>query len=102
MNGFEHFGAAGYVAALCLAAFGSALGTGAAGMAVIGAWKKCLLEDKTPPFILTAFAGAPLSQTIYGLILMNELRATAGSADPMVNFLTGLFGGIAMGASAWM
>jgi len=31
----------GVAAALALSAFGSAMGTGSAGMAAVGAWKKC-------------------------------------------------------------
>ena len=40
---FEDFGVA---AALSLSAAGSALGTGAAAMAAIGAWKKCFAQNK--------------------------------------------------------
>jgi len=60
----------GVAAALSLAAVGSALGTGMAGMAAVGAWKKCYAQSKAAPFLLLAFVGAPLTQTIYGLILM--------------------------------
>ena len=56
-------------ASLGLAAMGSALGTGTAGMAALGAWKKCFIQNRPAPFILIAFVGAPLSQTIYGMIL---------------------------------
>ena len=45
---------------LAFAAIGSALGTGVAGMAAIGAWKKAFLQNKAAPFILIAFVGAPL------------------------------------------
>ena len=55
---------------LCLSAVGSVLGTGTAGMAAVGAWKKCYANNKAAPFILLAFVGAPLSQTIYGMILL--------------------------------
>lgn len=103
MTSIDLFGPSGYVFALALSALGSALGTGVAGMAVLGAWKKCYLENRTPPFILTAFVGAPLSQTIYGMILMNSLRGvSAESVDPRVTFFAGVFGGLAMGASSWM
>ncbi len=67
-------GKAGAIAALAWAAFGSALGTGAAGMASIGAWKKCYAQNKAAPFLLLIFIGAPLSQTIYGMILMNAIN----------------------------
>ena len=46
----------GLVAALALAAVGSAIGTGAAGMASVGAWKKCYAQSKTAPFLLLVFA----------------------------------------------
>jgi V/A-type H+-transporting ATPase subunit K len=105
-------GKMGAVTALALAAFGSALGTGKAGMAAVGAWKKCYLGSKTAPFILITFVGAPLSQTIYGMILMNaitgicdEALATAATgADVFINWpamlAAGLWGGAAMAASA--
>ena len=52
--------------AMCMgiAAIGSAIGIGIAGQSAIGAWKKCYMSNKAAPFILTVFAGAPLTQTI--------------------------------------
>ena len=44
-----------------------------------GAWKKCYAQSKAAPFILITFIGAPLSQTIYGMILMNNLIKAAVS-----------------------
>ena len=44
-----------YAAALAISAFGSAVGTGTAGMAAIGAWKKCFLQNRPAPFLLVAF-----------------------------------------------
>jgi V/A-type H+-transporting ATPase subunit K len=66
-------GSAGAAAAIAFGAVGSALGTGAAGMAAIGAWKKCYAQSKAAPFQLLVFIGAPLTQTIYGMILMNNI-----------------------------
>jgi V/A-type H+/Na+-transporting ATPase subunit K len=94
---FQDLGIAG---ALALAATGSALGTGMAGMATIGAWKKCYAQGKPVPFLLLAFVGAPLTQTIYGLILMNSIRAAAELGATA--WWIGLLGGFAMGASAMM
>ncbi len=94
---FQDFGLA---AAISFAAIGSALGTGAAGMASVGAWKKCFAQSKAAPFMLVAFVGAPLSQTIYGMILMGRIATAA--ADGHYFWGAGLFGGIAMGMSAWM
>jgi V/A-type H+-transporting ATPase subunit K len=93
-------GLLGYAAALALSAVGSALGMGAAGMAAVGAWKKCFAQNRPAPFMLVAFVGAPLTQTIYGMILMN---AILGSPKPSVARLAaGVFGGIAIGFSAWL
>ncbi len=97
-------GQVGAAAALGLGAAGSALGTGTAGMAAIGAWKKCFAQSKAAPFILVTFIGAPMSQTIYGFILMNNMlgRLAAGEAENFGLMLgAGLLGGIGIGASAW-
>ena len=88
---------------LALAACGSALGTGIAGMAAIGAWKKAFMNNKAAPFILIAFVGAPLSQTIYGMILRNAIKAA--NLDPKTypfQMALGMAAGLAIGASAWM
>ncbi|MDK2858361.1 MAG: V/A-type H+/Na+-transporting ATPase subunit [Verrucomicrobiota bacterium] len=99
MTGLAKMGGA---MALGFAAIGSALGTGTAGMAGIGAWKKCYAQNKSAPFILLVFIGAPLSQTIYGLLLMNSISKAAESAQMWPVMLgTGVIGGIAMGMSAW-
>ena len=86
-------------AAISLAAVGSALGTGAAGMSAVGAWKKCFIQNKPAPFLLLAFVGAPLTQTIYGYILMNTLSESA--TPDMIKLGAGIFGGLAIGFSAW-
>ncbi len=101
---FVALGQMGGVAAIAMAATGSALGTGVAGMAAIGAWKKCFAQDKAAPFMLAAFVGAPLTQTIYGLILMLQINEAAKAGASAFPFLigAGLLGGLAMGASAWM
>lgn len=91
-------GMIGVAACLGLAALGSALGAGVAGMSSIGAWKKCFLQNKPVPFLLVAFAGAPLTQTIYGFILMNAILASA--LDGVGKLAVGVFAGLAMGASA--
>ncbi len=97
----EGFGDMG--ASVSLAAVGSALGAGAAGMAAVGAWKKCYAQSKAAPFILTAFVGAPLTQTIYGYILKNAISGANLPPESYKWQLTyGLLGGLAMGFSAWM
>jgi V/A-type H+-transporting ATPase subunit K len=103
--------------ALGLAAVGSSLGVGAAGPAVVGSWKRCYAQNKAAPFVLVTFVGAPLSQTIYGMILMNQIAAKVAAAGQAAGEIVaadvaaasnwpamlgiGCFGGIAMGMSAW-
>jgi V/A-type H+-transporting ATPase subunit K len=99
------YGIFGAVAALAFAAVGSALGTGAAGSAAVGAWKKCYAQGKTAPMTLLTFVGAPLSQTIYGMILMFIMigKGKGENAMPWQGLLgVGVVAGIAMGMSAWM
>ena len=91
----------GMAAALGLSASGSAFGAGFAGMASVGAWKKCYASGKPASFIMVAFSGAPLTQTIYGFLLMNFIKsAVAGGGDPGLAFGVGVFGGLAIGLSA--
>ena len=88
---------------LALAAAGSALGTGAAGMAAVGAWKKAFMQNKIAPFILVAFVGAPLSQTIYGFILKNQIKAANLPPESYpFQMILGAAAGLAIGLSAWM
>ncbi len=88
---------------LVLSAVGSALGTGVAGMAAIGAWKKAFAQNKAAPFILVAFVGMPLSQTIYGMILRNAIQARLPSTESSTAaILIGALAGLAMGLSALM
>ena len=87
----------GMAAALGLSASGSAFGAGFAGQAAVGAWKKCYASGKPAPFIMIAFSGAPLTQTIYGFLLMNFIKsAVTGGADAGLALGVGLFGGVAI------
>ena len=92
-------GQIGIGACLGIAAIGSATGAGIAGRAAISAWKRRLMQNKPLPFVLVAFAGAPLTQTIYGFILMQTLFNTQNLNVSQVLGL-GLFSGIGMGVSA--
>ena len=81
----------GMACALGLSAMGSAFGAGFAAQASVGAWKKCYANGKPAPFIMVAFSGAPLTQTIYGFLLMNFIRsAVASGADPALAMFTGI------------
>jgi len=90
----------GVAACLCLAAIGSAYGTGIAAMGAIGSWKKSFSQNKTPPFLIVVFVGFPLSQTIYAMILMGKIATAAASGHPLLGI--GILGGLGMGASAFM
>ena len=84
---------------LGIAAFGSGIGISIAGQACIGAWKKCYISNKPAPFILTVFAGAPLTQTIYGFLLMQQMQA-ATDVDPVFLFCLGIASSLAIAFSA--
>lgn len=90
----------GLSSVLAFSAMGSGLGAGVAAMAAVGAWKKAFSQNKAAPFMLVAFVGAPLTQTIYGMILMNKMVELANKGFYVWNI--GIFCGIAMGISAWM
>ena len=88
----------GLGAVLALSAIGSAWGAGTAGMAAIGAWKKAFMQNKAAQFALIAFVGAPLIQTVYGMIVMNKMVELAVKGQYLWGI--GIFCGIAMGLSA--
>ena len=93
----------GYIgAAVCMgiAAIGSAIGIGIAGQGAIGAWKRCYINNKPAPFILTVFAGAPLTQTIYGFLLMSLKLTDLGKENPGMALGLGIASGLAMCFSA--
>ena len=85
------FGMLGAAVCMGIAAIGSAIGIGIARQGAIGACKRCYVNNKPAPFILTVFAGAPLTQTIYGFLLMQQMA----SSEKNPGFLLGL--GIASG-----
>ncbi len=95
-------GISGAVAALAFSGVGSALGTGAAAAAAVGAWKKCYAQKKPAPFLLLALVGAPITQTLYGMILMFIMIGKAKAGAPGLGLLLlGIFAGMAIGTSAW-
>jgi V/A-type H+-transporting ATPase subunit K len=98
-----YLGDFGAIAIMAIAAIGSAAGTGTAGMAAVGAWKKCYAQNKPAPFILVGFAGSPLTQTIYGFILMQTLMSEAAAVPEkfMQRLAAGLVGGAAIAMSAY-
>lgn len=92
------FGMIGAAVVMGIAAIGSAIGIGIAGQGAIGAWKRCYMANKPAPFILTVFAGAPLTQTIYGFLTMQTMAAS--SKNPGFLLGLGIASGLAMCFSA--
>lgn len=88
----------GLGAVLAFSAMGSGWGAGVAGMAAIGAWKKSFAQNKPASFALIAFVGAPLTQTVYGMIVMNKMAELALKGQYMWG--VGILCGIGMGLSA--
>ena len=93
-----NIGMIGAGAVMALSAIGSGIGAGIAGQAAIGAWKRNYLANKPASFLLMIFAGAPLTQTIYGFILMGAMMNS--SKDPALLLAMGLAGGTGMAMSA--
>ena len=93
-----NLGVFGAALVLGISAIGSAIGIGIAGQASIGAWKKCYLSNKAAPFILTVFAGAPLTQNIYGFLLKQQMKSS--SADPTFLLSLGIASSLAIAFSA--
>ena len=91
---------AGAVACLGLSATGSALGTGFAATAAVGAWKKCYAANKPAPFILLGLVGAPITQTLYGMILMFIMLGLKAQGAGIAVLLLGIFSGLGIGVSA--
>ncbi len=88
----------GAACVLGFSAVGSSLGAAIAGQAAIGSWKRSYMANKNASFLLVAFAGAPLTQTIYGFILMS--RMLVSTKDPLLILSAGIMSGIGMGMSA--
>ena len=95
---------AGAVACLALSGLGSAIGTGFAAAGAIGAWKKCYAQNRPAPFLLLAYVGAPITQTLYGMILMfTMIGVTGGAMQPgagLAMLILGIFAGAGIGMSA--
>ena len=97
MGQFRDLGA---ILALAFSAVGSAFGAGIAGMSAIGAWKKNFVQNKPPSFLLVALTAAPLTQTIYGFILMQNMVGAIAIKEQYL-WSVGAFAGIAIGFSAF-
>ena len=89
-------GQLGVVICFGMAAMGSALGINAAGRAAAGAWTKDAKAGKRLPFNYIIFIGAPISQTFYAMIVMNQMSTFIKAAGADVAGHTGLLLGIGL------
>ncbi|MCU0666327.1 MAG: V-type ATP synthase subunit K [Candidatus Omnitrophica bacterium] len=89
----------GPILVLALSALGSATGAGLAGMSAIGAWKKNFVQNKSASFLLVALTAAPLTQTIYGFIVMNKMVELVNKGQYLWSI--GLCAGAGIGLSAF-
>lgn len=82
--------------AVGMAAIGSLIGCCHAGAAALACWKRAYQENKPAAFVLSIFAGAPLSQTIYAMILMMMLAGKTSQENPQLlsHLCMGVFGGV--------
>ena len=86
--------------AIGFAAMGSAYGCGVAAASAIGEWKKCYLQNRPAPFQLAILTGVPMSQTIYGFILMLQILNNVKGPHWPTCLAIGIVGGIAIAMSA--
>jgi V/A-type H+/Na+-transporting ATPase subunit K len=90
--------------AVGLAAVGSSLGAGLAGMSAAGAWAKDAKAGKPLRFLYIVCVAAPITQTVYGMIVMLQLAGKLNMAPEVGGTLFGI--GLATGLgemlSAWM
>ena len=89
---------------VAIAAVGSGLGVLASGLAAVGGWKRCNKANKPLPMTLVAITGMPISQTLYGFILLLQMVAIprevmASNAGLLLGY--GIGTGVALGLSAF-
>ena len=106
-NFWRFLGQMGDVLTLGLAALGSAVAIGLAGQAAAGAWAKEAKAGRNLSFTYIILLGMPISQTLYAMIVMNNMRVVFDKPEIAVANAGMLLGvGLATGLgemfSAWM
>ncbi|NIZ19466.1 V-type ATP synthase subunit K [Entomospira culicis] len=86
----------GFYLAFAIASIGSGIGIGIAAQGAVGAWKKALLSGKRANAAMLILVSFPLSQTFYGMVVMNDLSANVAPHAPALAGTIGLFGGLAI------
>ncbi|MFO8014708.1 MAG: V-type ATP synthase subunit K [Phycisphaerae bacterium] len=103
MDASTFLGQMGAALAVGMAAVGSALGCGSAGMAAAGAWAKDARAGKALRFTNVILVSMPFTQTLYGFLVMLQM---AGKMDLAAEhggalFAIGLATGLGELLSAW-
>ena len=105
--GWIFVGQLGLVLGFAMAVLGSSLGVWVAGQAAAGAWARDAKAGKPISFAYVIFIAAPLTQTLYAMIVMNQMAGVVAAGPAVVAAHAGqLLGiGIANGigemVSAW-
>lgn len=104
---WRFLGETGGVMGLGMAALGSSIGIGVAGQAAAGAWAKEARAGRSLSFAYIILVGAPISQTLYAMIVMMNMRSVYENpeiavADAGLLMGVGLAVGMAEMLSAWM
>lgn len=89
----------GEISVVAIASFGSSMGIRAAALSAIGGIKKCYIQNKPIPGVLIVYIAAPISQTIYGLILLLQLIPAMDKSAYLGLF--GVFAGMGLAVSAY-
>jgi len=104
---WRFLGELGGVMSLGMAGLGSAVGIGIAGQAAAGAWAKEARAGRNLSFTYIILVGMPISQTLYAMIVMVNMRSVFSNlevsvADSGLLMGVGLATGLAEMLSAWM
>jgi len=104
---WRFLGESGSVMCLGMAGLGSAVGIGIAGQAAAGAWAKEARAGRNLSFTYIILVGMPISQTLYAMIVMVNMRSVFDNievavADAGLLMGVGMATGLAEMLSAWM
>jgi V/A-type H+-transporting ATPase subunit K len=82
-----------------LSVVGASIGMVINGQAVIGALKRCYVQNRPAPFVLVVFSGTTLSNVIYGYLSMSALADSTTLSNYRLLFL-GISVGLCVGIVA--
>jgi len=104
MDASMFFGQLAIALAVGMAAVGSAVGIGLAGMSAAGSWAKDARAGKGLRFLYVVLVSMPITQTLYALLIMVQMPSDPAVVQANAGLLLGI--GIATGLgemlSAWM